>query len=107
MMPSTKTQRSRMSASYTRSFSRKAYTKLSPDAKAVLDAATELLKKSIKMRAMLAEGPPEYHLDSFDAGYAQLKLVWKEYFKKNSKRSASSIKRSKIDSVRWFMSWAF
>ena len=23
----------------------------------------------------------ENHLDSWDAGYAQLKLVWKEYFK--------------------------
>lgn len=66
---------------YKKLFEEGIYEKLSPDAKAVLDAATELLKKSIKMRAMLAESHPEYHLDSFDAGYAQLKLVWKEYFK--------------------------
>lgn len=57
------------------------YAKLSPDAKAVLDAATELLKKSIAMRQAMSEEHPEYHLDTFDAGYAQLKLVWKEYFK--------------------------
>jgi len=43
--------------------------------------ATELLKKSIQMRKLLSENHSEYHLDSWDAGYAQLKLVWKEYFK--------------------------
>jgi len=57
------------------------YDKLSPDAKEVLDIATELVKKSIQMRMILSENHPEYHLDSWDAGYAQLKLVWKEYFK--------------------------
>ena len=57
------------------------YDKLSPDAKEVLDIATELVKKSIQMRMLLSENHPEYHLDSWDAGYAQLKLVWKEYFK--------------------------
>jgi hypothetical protein len=66
---------------YKKLFEEGIYDKLSPDAKAVLDAATGLLKKSIKMRAIMAEAHPEYHLDSFDAGYAQLKLVWKEYFK--------------------------
>lgn len=57
------------------------YGKLSPDAKAVLDAATVLLEKSISMRKAMSEEHPEYHLDSFDAGWAQLKLVTKEYFK--------------------------
>jgi len=57
------------------------YLKLSPDAKEVLDIATELLKKSIQMRMVLSDSHPEYHLDSWDAGYAQLKLVWKDYFK--------------------------
>ena len=66
---------------YKRLFEDGMYDKLSPDARAVLDAATSLLKKSIKMRAVMADAHPEYHLDSFDAGYAQLKLVWKEYFK--------------------------
>jgi hypothetical protein len=54
------------------------YDKLSPDAKAVLDKATELVEKTMKMRMIMAND--ENHLDSWDAGYAQLKLVWKEYF---------------------------
>jgi hypothetical protein len=54
------------------------YDKLSPDAKDVLDKATELVEKSMKMRMIMAND--ENHLDSWDAGYAQLKLVWKEYF---------------------------
>jgi hypothetical protein len=54
------------------------YDKLSPDAKQVLDFATELTKKSIKARQMMADN--HNYLNSWDAGYAQLKLVWKEYF---------------------------
>lgn len=54
------------------------YDKLSDDAKAVLDKATELVEMSIQMRQLMAND--ENHLDSWDAGYAQLKLVWKEYF---------------------------
>ena len=49
------------------------YDKLSPDAKKVLDMATALLEKSISMRKVMSEEHPEYHLNSFDAGYAQLK----------------------------------
>jgi hypothetical protein len=66
---------------YKKLFQEGIYDKLSPDAKEVLDMATNLLKKSIQMRMLLSENHPEYHLDSWDAGYAQLKLVWKEYFK--------------------------
>ena len=33
------------------------------------------------MRKVMSEEHPEYHLNSFDAGYAQLKLVWKQVFK--------------------------
>ena len=54
------------------------YGKLSPDAKAVLDKATELLELSMEMRQVMAND--ENHLNSWDAGYAQLKLVWKQYF---------------------------
>jgi hypothetical protein len=54
------------------------YDKLSDDAKEVLDKATELVEMSIQMRQLMAND--ENHLDSWDAGYAQLKLVWKEYF---------------------------
>jgi len=54
------------------------YEKLSDDAKAVLDKATELVERSTEMRQVMAND--DNHLDSWDAGYAQLKLVWKEYF---------------------------
>jgi hypothetical protein len=54
------------------------YDKLSPDAKLVLDKATELVTKSMQMREMFATD--ENHLKSWDAGYAQLKLLWKEHY---------------------------
>jgi hypothetical protein len=54
------------------------YNQLSPDAKLVLDNATELVRMSITMRSHFADD--HNHLNSWDAGYAQLKLVWKEYF---------------------------
>jgi len=54
------------------------YEQLSPDAKLVLDKATELVRMSMTMRSHFADD--NNHLNSWDAGYAQLKLVWKEYF---------------------------
>jgi hypothetical protein len=57
------------------------YDKLSDDAKAVLDKATELVGKSMELRQVMAND--ENHLNSWDAGYAQLKLVWKEYFQED------------------------
>lgn len=62
------------------------YNRLSPDARLVLDTATDLLRRSIQMRHLVSNEHPEYHLNSFDAGYAQLKLVWKEYFKDDFKQ---------------------
>ena len=59
------------------------YDKLSPDAKLVLDKATELVEKSMELRQVMAN--EENHLNSWDAGYAQLKLVWKEYFTEDFK----------------------
>src|ERR1035437_2927523 len=57
------------------------YDTLSPQAKEVLDTATDLLIKSIPLRKLMSEQHPEYHLNSFDSGYAQKKIVLKEYFK--------------------------
>jgi hypothetical protein len=54
------------------------YEQLSPDAKLVLDKATELVRMSMTTRSHFADD--QNHLNSWDAGYAQLKLVWKEYF---------------------------
>jgi hypothetical protein len=59
------------------------YDKLSPDAKLVLDKATELVERSMELRQVMAND--ENHLNSWDAGYAQLKLVWKEYFQEDFK----------------------
>ena len=66
---------------YVKLFGEGVYDLLSDDAKEVLDMATELVKKSISMRQAMSDTNPEYHLNSWDAGYAQLKLVWKQYFK--------------------------
>ncbi len=70
---------------YKKLFQEGIYEKLSPEAKEVLDIATDLLKKSIKARKLVSEEHPEYHLNSFDAGWAQLKLITKEYFKEEHK----------------------
>lgn len=59
------------------------YDKLSDDARAVLDKATELVEQSLQMRQVMADD--HNHLDSWDSGYAQLKLVWKEYFPEDFK----------------------
>ncbi len=54
------------------------YDKLSDDAKLVLDKATDLVRKSMVMREEFAND--DNHLKAWDSGYAQLKLMWKEYF---------------------------
>lgn len=61
----------------------KVYDKLSIDARLVLDKANELVNKSIKMRRLMAN--EQNHLHCWDAGYSQLKLVWKEYFSEDFK----------------------
>jgi hypothetical protein len=66
------------------------YEQLSPDAKLVLDNATELVRMSMTMRSHFADN--HNHLNSWDAGYAQLKLVWKEYFPEQFKEFRQSYK---------------
>lgn len=56
------------------------YEKLSPDAKEVLDIATKLLKDSFDMRKILHDEHPEYHLNTWDAGWYQIKLVLKQFY---------------------------
>jgi len=55
---------------------------LSTDAKQVLEYAREMIRKSIELRRIWHEENPEYHLDAWDAGYAQHREVWKKHFKK-------------------------
>jgi len=54
------------------------YDQLSDEAKDVLDCGTNLVRLSFGMRRNFADDTN--HLNSWDAGYAQLKLLWKEYY---------------------------
>jgi hypothetical protein len=56
-------------------------TTLSEDAQDVLDAAKTLVNKSFGMRVAYHQDHPEYHLQTWDGGWAQLKPMMKEYFK--------------------------
>lgn len=56
------------------------YEKLSPDAKEVLDMASELVRKTFDMRKVLNEEKPEYHLNTWDAGWYQIKLILKQFY---------------------------
>lgn len=56
-------------------------TNLSNDAQIVLNKATELVIKSFSKREELHWIHPEYHLKAWDAGWYQIKIILKEYFK--------------------------
>jgi hypothetical protein len=56
-------------------------TNLSDDAKEILEMARELIRKSFEMRTTYHAEHPEYHLNTWDAGWAQMKPMLKEYFK--------------------------
>lgn len=52
---------------------------LSPDAQAVLDKATELVKSSFKYRKEFNQKNPDYHINTWDAGWYQIKGMLKQY----------------------------
>lgn len=56
---------------------------LSENAKQVLEAAKALLKKAMTLRGTYHQDHPEYHLNSWDAGWAQMKPMFKEHFKED------------------------
>lgn len=64
--------------------------KLSYDAREILKLAQQLVIDTIEYRKSFHRGHPEYNLQTWDAGYRQLKLMWKddvipsEYVKKFS-----------------------
>ena len=66
------------------------YNQLSDEAKDVLDLATNLVRLSIGMRRNFADDTN--HLNSWDAGYAQLKLLWKEYYPEQFKEFRAKYK---------------
>lgn len=52
---------------------------LSPEAKAVLDKATDLVKKSFKYREMFNESHQEYQINNWDCRFYQIKALLKEF----------------------------
>ena len=73
-------------------FNKLATVQLSPDASEVLNLATQLVLSSVNTRKTMSEESPEFHLDSWDAGYAQLKLVWKKFHADEFKKFRDSYK---------------
>ncbi len=69
------------------------YGKLSPDAREVLLMAEELVKKSMEARIIMAGDDDKLHLHCWDAGYAQLKLVWKASYKQEFNEFREAYKR--------------
>jgi hypothetical protein len=66
------------------------YSQLSDEAKDVLNSATNLVRLSFGMRRNFADDTN--HLNSWDAGYAQLKLLWKEYYPEQFKEFRAKYK---------------
>lgn len=52
---------------------------LSKEAKDVLDFCTQLVRKSFKYRQEFDKENKHYHINTWDAGFYQLKALWKEY----------------------------
>ena len=59
---------------------------LSDTAKRLLSMATEMTVKSMKYRTLFESDHPDYHIHTWDAGYYQLKNLWKEYLPEDFKR---------------------
>jgi hypothetical protein len=60
-------------------------TNLSPDALDVLETARELVRKTFEWRKIMHQTNPEYHLDTWDAGWYQIKKILNEHFKEEYK----------------------
>ena len=51
----------------------------SPEAKAVLDKGSDLVRQSFKYRFLFDQDHPEYCINAFDAGWYQIKAMLKQY----------------------------
>ncbi len=65
---------------------------LSEDAQEILDFAKEMVRKTFPYRSMMNEEHPNYNLQSWDAGWYQIKLIMKEYFKDELKEFSAKYK---------------
>lgn len=54
---------------------------LTPEAQAVLDKASEIVRKTFKYRELFNEEHPEYQINNWDCGWYQIKALAKEYAK--------------------------
>jgi hypothetical protein len=54
--------------------------KLSPAAQRVLDLMTALWHESLPYRSAYADQHPDLHLNAWDAGFYQLKHLWRDWF---------------------------
>lgn len=72
---------------------------LSPEAKAVLDKATELVKSSFKYRELFNESHPEYQINNWDCGWYQIKALLKE-FMPNELKEFRAIYKQLADKMR-------
>lgn len=59
---------------------------LSDTAKQLLSMATDMTVKSMKYRTLFESDHPDYHIHTWDAGYYQLKNLWKEYLPEDFKK---------------------
>jgi len=65
---------------------------LSEDAQDILDMAREMVRKTFEYREMMNEEHPNYNLQSWDAGWYQVKLIAKEYMKDELKEFSAKYK---------------
>ena len=54
---------------------------LSPEAKAVLDKASDIVRNTFKYRELFNQEHPEYQINNWDCGWYQIKALCKEYAK--------------------------
>ena len=58
-------------------------TPFSDDARQVMEAAKDLIRKSMPLRELFHQAHPDKHLQSWDAGWSQMKPLLKEHFKED------------------------
>lgn len=59
---------------------------ISLQAKEILEHATQLIIKTFEFRNILNEEHPEFHLNTWDAGWYQIKLILKQFFPNDLKK---------------------
>ena len=52
---------------------------LSPEAKAVLDKASDIVRNTFKYRELFNQEHPEYQINNWDCGFYQIKVLCREY----------------------------